>query len=227
MENEILNIKDKITGEIYLIKNKTNNKSYIGQTLSHRKNKNKYRPFGVIGRFKDHISEAINNTKKNQCTYLNNAMRKYGESEFEVELLEKCKIDILDEKEQYYINKYNTFFPIGYNLTLGGKTTNHIKVENNSKLNKPTKRGREFGYVHKESTHKKMSDRLKLFKSDNKQKEIMRNTMNKFYDNKKVEKLNKFDLSGDIEKYIKSVIKKDTGELYNYNILMRGGKKLL
>ena len=43
---------------------KINNKIYVGQAVTHRLNKNKYRYFGYEGRFKDHISEAINNTKK-------------------------------------------------------------------------------------------------------------------------------------------------------------------
>ena len=64
--NNILTIdeKDKIIGHIYKITNIIEQKHYIGQTRSHRLNKGKYRPFGYYGRFKDHISEAINNTKK-------------------------------------------------------------------------------------------------------------------------------------------------------------------
>jgi hypothetical protein len=60
MENILpLDEFSKIKGEIYKIVNKTNNKIYIGQTRTHRKNKNKYRIFGYTSRFKDHI-----NTKK-------------------------------------------------------------------------------------------------------------------------------------------------------------------
>ena len=57
--------KDKVVGEIYKITNIKTNKSYIGQTRSHRLNHNKYRPFGYWGRFKDHMNEA-NSNKKNQ-----------------------------------------------------------------------------------------------------------------------------------------------------------------
>ena len=59
-DNDILNLneKHKITGEIYKITNKISNKLYVGQTLSHRKNKGKYRPFGHIARLNDHISES-------------------------------------------------------------------------------------------------------------------------------------------------------------------------
>ena len=62
---EILDIseKDKVTGEIYKITNISNGKIYIGQTRSHRLNHKKYRPFGYLGRFKDHISETNSNKK--------------------------------------------------------------------------------------------------------------------------------------------------------------------
>ena len=64
--NDILELSDKNKrfGLIYCITNEVNNKQYIGQTVSHRKNKGKYRPFGIDGRLNDHISEAICNTKK-------------------------------------------------------------------------------------------------------------------------------------------------------------------
>ena len=68
--NEILNDNSQVVGHIYLITNIQTNKQYVGQTLSHRKNKTKYRPFGYQGRFKDHISEAVCNTKKNNVIIL-------------------------------------------------------------------------------------------------------------------------------------------------------------
>ena len=36
----------------------------------------------ILGRFKDHISEAKCNTKKNQCWYLNNAIRHYNANSY-------------------------------------------------------------------------------------------------------------------------------------------------
>ncbi|NBP57407.1 hypothetical protein EBU71_12900, partial [bacterium] len=94
--DKILEDNSQVVGQIYLITNKQTNKQYVGQTLSHRKNHNKYRPFGYIGRFKDHISEALCNTKKKQCTYLNNAIRLYGKDEFTVELITVCPKEDLD-----------------------------------------------------------------------------------------------------------------------------------
>lgn len=44
------------------------------------------------------------------------AILKYSIENFEVEILEECKIEELDEKEAYYIKKYNTLVPYGYNI---------------------------------------------------------------------------------------------------------------
>ena len=120
---QILLSNSLVKGEIYKIRNKITLKEYVGQTLTHRKNKGKYRPFGSEGRFKDHISEAINNTKKNQCVYLNNSIRKYGQENFEYETIINCEISELDYYEKDSIKKYDTLYPNGYNLAKGGKTT--------------------------------------------------------------------------------------------------------
>ncbi len=111
----------KVIGHIYKIVNLINNKHYIGQTRSHRLNRNKYRPFGYLGRFKDHISEALCSTKDKQCRYLNNALIKYGTTNFQCELIVTCSIDELDENEVKYIAHYNSKYPNGYNLTDGGQ----------------------------------------------------------------------------------------------------------
>lgn len=66
---------EKVVGEIYKITNTVTNKSYIGQTRSHRLNHDKYRPFGYLGRFKDHLSEA-NSNKTNRSRYLNSSLLK-------------------------------------------------------------------------------------------------------------------------------------------------------
>ena len=118
---------DKVIGEIYKITNTVNNHVYIGQTRSHRLNKNKYRPFGYMGRFKDHINEC-NSNKKNICRYLNSAINKYGVENFKCEKLIECAIDKLDENEIKCIKEHGSLFPNGYNLTEGGKTCKHCKM---------------------------------------------------------------------------------------------------
>lgn len=125
----ILNKSDnnKVIGEIYKITNTQNNKVYIGQTRSHRLNKDKYRPFGFMGRFKDHINECYSK-KKNCCKYLNSAILKYGEEHFSCEKLVECPVDKLDETEIKYISEYNSKYSNGYNLTDGGKTCKYSGV---------------------------------------------------------------------------------------------------
>jgi group I intron endonuclease len=226
----ILELKDKekVIGEIYLITNTSQNKVYVGQTRSHRMNKDKYRPFGSIGRFKDHISEAINNTKKNQCSYLNNAIRKYGSDKFQVELLEKCDVNDLDKREQYYIEKYKSLFPNGYNLTKGGQTFScDNDVVNNAIKNEPKKRGRDFGFKHTEETINKMKDRLTDKNLLNAKKQTMSIYMTSYYDNKKIEILLQYILDDDIEKYIKPVCKKDSEVIHDYIIRINKRKLTL
>ena len=110
--------------EIYKITNMINNKIYIGQAVSHILNHNKYRCYGFEGRFKSHISES-KSSKKNQCHYLNNSIRKYGSNNFKVELLETCSMNKGDELEDKYIHEYNSLFPNGYNLRTGGHSFTH------------------------------------------------------------------------------------------------------
>ena len=109
-----------VLGEIYKITNIINGKSYIGQTLTHRLNHKRYRPFGYLRRFKSHVSEAQCNNKKNQCSCIANAIRLHGPDNFEVTLLARCETEELDEMEKRYIEHYNTMYPNGYNLAFGG-----------------------------------------------------------------------------------------------------------
>ena len=97
---------------IYKITNLINNKSYIGQSIyiENRWNKEKVRAFSVE-------SSEYNKT-------LSQAFRKYGIENFSFEIIEECEKEELNEKEQYYINFYNTYFD-GYNETTGGQSGNN------------------------------------------------------------------------------------------------------
>ena len=110
--------------EIYKITNITSGKIYVGQAVSHILNHKRYRPYGHEGRFRCHISEAFS-TKKNQSHYLNNAIRKYGVTDFVVELIECCETKDADERETHYIKNLNSLFPNGYNLKNGGNVFTH------------------------------------------------------------------------------------------------------
>lgn len=76
-------------------------------------------------RWKRHVKEALDKNSDTYNTLLSYAIRKYGEENFQLEILEdNIPNEILVEKEQYYINKYNAYyldFPYnGYNMTRGG-----------------------------------------------------------------------------------------------------------
>jgi len=93
---------------IYCIRNKINGKRYIGRSLK------------ILHRWKMHRKELNSNTHKNN--YLQKAWNKYGEENFEFEILELCEEDRLDELEIHYIKKFDTFDnkEKGYNLQSGG-----------------------------------------------------------------------------------------------------------
>ena len=141
-----------VVGQIYKITNTATNKHYVGQAMSHRKNKGKYKPFGFEGRFRDHISEAVCNTKKKQCRYLNNAIRLHGKELFRVELLKTCPLDELDMWEQHYIKEIDTHYPNGYNLTRGGQTIDKADAKDVEKLHTNPTRARGGCVCRTEST---------------------------------------------------------------------------
>ena len=204
MEEEILTDNSKVKGLIYLIENITDGTRYIGQTLSHRKNKGKYRPFGIEGRFKDHISEALCNTKKKQCRYLNNAIRKYGKESFKVTFVKECSKEELDTYEQYYIKEYNSYYPNGYNLTHGGKTLKIIDTENDVEQVTPQMPKKRGGCNERtEETRQKMSSSIKqVFNDESMRKKIMNNTQ-KQHEQQKFDRFKHLEIDiSNIDKYI-------------------------
>lgn len=96
---------------IYKITNIVNNQSYIGQSIH------------IEARWQEHIRRAIN--EKNPTKKLYIAMREYGIDQFVFEVLEECALDqqVLDEREKYWIEYYNSFNN-GYNSTRGGQGHN-------------------------------------------------------------------------------------------------------
>lgn len=92
---------------IYCIRNTRNNKVYIGQSID------------LDGRWSKHKSELNRNIHFNP--QLQEDWTTYGQISFEFEILELCSEDELDEKEQFYIDKYDSMnHAIGYNLQSGG-----------------------------------------------------------------------------------------------------------
>jgi group I intron endonuclease len=131
---------------IYLITNLDNNKKYVGLTK-----------FSITERFYQHVKRGF---------LLTEAIKKYGEDKFFIELIEE--VDTAGrayELEQYYIKEYNTKVPYGYNLTDGGdgifgwEVTEEYRQECSERvkqLHKEKKVGM-YGKNHSDETKRKMS----------------------------------------------------------------------
>lgn len=92
---------------IYKITNNINGHAYIGQSID------------IDRRFRGHKNYPME--ASNYPLYC--AFKKYGIDNFSFEVVEECLVSELDEKEIYYINKYDTY-NTGYNQTTGGQTGN-------------------------------------------------------------------------------------------------------
>ena len=97
-----------VYGRVYIIKNKVNNKVYIGQTK-----------LSVEERWKYHKRASRDKNKIQYKFY--KAINEIGIDNFYYEILENNILEEkLEEKEVYYISLYNSF-KNGYNSTPGGK----------------------------------------------------------------------------------------------------------
>ena len=103
--------------DIYIIKNDINNKVYIGQSVNPKE------------RFKAHCQE------KDKDIYFDKIIHKYGKDHFWYEILES-QVENYNEREQYWIAKYDCLIPNGYNLSPGGDQPSiinrGIQVKNSS-----------------------------------------------------------------------------------------------
>lgn len=114
-----------VTG-IYLIRNKINNKVYIGQSSN------------IKRRMSEHCRSAqpekySKKSERDSNTPIHRAMQKYGIDNFEVQILEQCKKKDLNEREIYWIQIFSAMnSDIGYNLTMGGQNNFALKGEQHS-----------------------------------------------------------------------------------------------
>lgn len=82
---------------IYKIENLINHKIYIGQSVH------------IERRWKEHC-------RHYKQSIISDAIKKYGEDNFSFQVIEECPEDKLDEREMFYINKFNCIVPNGYNI---------------------------------------------------------------------------------------------------------------
>lgn len=113
---------------IYKITNIVNNKSYIGKTQK-----------TITQRWKEHCQECYRLQENHRPLYA--AMNKHGIENFSIETLEECPLEILNEREKYWIEYFGSF-KYGYNATIGGDGKQYadyeliIQLYNSGKTNK-------------------------------------------------------------------------------------------
>lgn len=127
---------------IYKITNKTNNKSYIGQTND------------IQRRFIEHKTKGTSSRIP-----LDIAIQKYGVDNFSFEIIEECTLEELNEKEQYWIAYYDTK-KNGYNCTDGGNQ--HSIGSNNGRAKLTEEEIKEIRIAYQ--NHLKQKDVYEKFK---------------------------------------------------------------
>ena len=94
-------------GFIYKITNTINGKFYIGQTIQN-----------VKERFYQQCATKCSKAVSNMA--IHRAIKKYGKSNFTVEVIEEIDSANLNDRERYWIKYYNSYNN-GYNSTKGGQ----------------------------------------------------------------------------------------------------------
>lgn len=129
---------------IYQYVNKINGHIYIGLSKN------------IERRIKEHKKSAFNPNDKDYNLPIHRAIRKYGENNFDINILEECADEELQDREKYWIKYYNSYeLQEHYNLTPGGE----ISGENN------IHRGEEHGNAKLTESQVKM---CRLFYSQGK-----------------------------------------------------------
>lgn len=161
-----------------------NQKSYIGKTTKLFER-----------RKKEHLKDSSSKRECFKNIIFYKAIRKYGWDNIKWEILEDNITDetILNEKETFYILKYDTFMENGYNMTSGGDG--------------------HSGYKLSEETKQKMSDRFKNIPLTEETKRKMKENHTDFNGNK-----NPFFGKHHTEKTKHILKEKNSGKnAYNYN----------
>lgn len=125
---------------VYKITNTVNGKLYIGKAEN------------VTERWQKHVSHA----RTMRGFILHNAIRKYGEKNFEVSIMEECKTDEeASEREIFWVAVYKTNIyrhgsEFGYNMTDGGEgmTGHHHSDDTKRKMSEASK-GKPKSESHK------------------------------------------------------------------------------
>ena len=209
--------------KIYLITNIENKKQYVGITK-----------FSVEERFLQHTKKGF---------LLTEAIHKYGKQNFSIELIENVEsAERAYELEIFYIQKYNTKVPNGYNLTDGGdgifgwEASKEYRQECSERvklLHKEKKVGM-YGKKHSEETKKRMSASSKGNKnclgrtlSEESKQKIREKHLGKIVSEETKKKIsqNHYDISGENNPMYGKKHSVETIEKIRQKALMRRMKK--
>ena len=127
----------KDTCGIYMIRNKINDKVYIGQSIH------------IQNRLDGHKRELRKG--RHDSRHLQFAWDKYGEENFEFLSICECRKEKLNEMEQYYILCFESYLSdFGYNTSLGGQSS-LMREETRIKIGNSV-RGEKNGFYGKHHT---------------------------------------------------------------------------
>jgi len=168
-------------GYIYKIRNKIDNKIYVGQTIG-----------DLERRWKTHLNTGSN------CRYLKSAINKYGVDNFEFKLVCITFDNQLDDMEIKYIEQYNCLVPDGYNLRLGGNSGRH-NAETKQKISETLKKRYDNDIIRLNNTRigKPLSEITKKKLSEaHKGKQKSQESINKSIISRRKNKVIQLDIDG-------------------------------
>ena len=126
-------------GKIYKITNTLDGKIYIGCTVN-----------SLEKRFYEHLYRCYKSDFKSK---LYNAIKKYGEENFIIELIEECDVDVIYSTEKKYIIDCDTY-ENGLNSTLGGEGC--LGYKHSPEIRRKISKNMREGNSHKGKTYKEL-----------------------------------------------------------------------
>lgn len=130
---------------IYVLTCQKTDKEYIGQTCTHKKTRGKWYKYGTSQRLVEHFGAA----KRNRTTPIARAIRKYGIEAFTINELERCEMEMADERESHYILKNKTLVPNGYNVQKQARINNGLLLPESDVIDAEIKGIRQNGKLAK------------------------------------------------------------------------------
>ena len=133
---------------IYKVTNSINNKVYVGQTIR-----------SIEKRWANHCCKSIYKS----CPALSNAIQKHGKENFTITEIDGANaMDELNYLENFYVHKFNSLAPNGYNLREGGGARcKHSKINRKKQLNAQDNLSKTFNIYEITRDNKKNSSSIK------------------------------------------------------------------